>query len=197
MNNVKIFTIMIASCILSVTSSLGDGAELLPSLRAQLSRVVNAYGYTQLRPLLILNDWNGMNVWTNNDFRGLSRSVTNHWDEVLSMLPEISTNQSERLIVMAAGVVQGEQRFLSCVESVANAALSNKVNAIELRFYKSQCSFADPSAVSSLVRRYQEPAISNLIMKMSSAGAYPQGVGRIFSGEEKELYLDAVHDGLR
>ena len=111
-------------------------------------------------------------------------------------MPEISTNQSERLIVMASGVVMGEERYLACISSVADMVLSNKLTSSELRFYKMRCSILDHRATSSLVRRYQEPAISNLIMKLHAAGAYPQGVSDIFSGEAKEFYLDAVHDGL-
>ena len=196
MNNGRTFMTMVVSFMLLLNSSLGDVVDLLPSLRGLLSGIVDTYGRDRLKPLLILNDWEELNVWTNSDFRSLSQSVTNNWKEVLSLMPEVSTNQSERLIIMAAGVVRGEDQFLARIESLADAVLSNKVNVTEFRFYKTQCAIVDHYAASSLVRRYQEPAISNLIMKLSSAGVYSQGVSRIFSGEEKELYLDAVHDGL-
>lgn len=176
--------------------ALGDSSELLSNIRQPLSRVIENYGTKRLRPLVILNDWEGLNVQTNVDFENLSRIVANRWGEVLSLMPEISTNQAERLVVVAAGVGVGETNFLARIGQMADMALSNRVSAAELRFYKTQCSIADHHAVSSLVRRYQEPPISNLIMKLNAAGAYPQGVSRIFSGEAYEFDLDAVHDGL-
>ena len=52
------------------------------------------------------------------------------------------------------------------------------------------------SATSALVRRYDEPSISNLIMKVNAAGGISGGVADIFSGEEKRGYEDAVREGL-
>lgn len=176
--------------------ALGDNSELLSNVRRPLSRIVENYGTNRLRPLVIVNDWEGLNIQTNVDFENLSQIVTTSWDEVLSLMSEISTSQAERLIVVAAGVGVGETNFLSRVEKMADMVLSNKVSAAELRFYKTQCSIVDHHAVSALVRRYQEPPISNLIIKLNRAGAYPQGVSQIFNGEAKEFYLDAVHDGL-
>ena len=111
-------------------------------------------------------------------------------------MPAVTSNANDRLIVLAASIKPSEADFLSKLDALADLVLSNKVDQAELRWYRSECAIVDHYAASSLVRRYQEPAISNLIMKLSSAGVYSQGVSRIFSGEEKELYLDAVHDGL-
>lgn len=114
----------------------------------------------------------------------------------LSDMDSITTNHNERLIVIYAGVGLGETNFLVRINQMADFVLSNKVSLTELRFYKVQCGISDHHATSSLIRRYQEPSISNLIMKLNAVGAYPQGVSDIFSGEAKELYLDAVHDGV-
>lgn len=176
--------------------ALGDRSELFSNIRSPLSRIVEGYDTNRLRPFVILNDWEGLNIQTNADFESLSRIVSTSWGDVLNLMPEISTNQAERLIVVAAGVVVGETNFLTRVDQMADMVLSNKISSVELRFYKTQYSISDHYAVSVLVRRYQEPSISNLIMKLNTAGAYPQGVSHIFNGAAKELYLDAVHDGL-
>ena len=176
--------------------AFGESHELATNVRQPLLEIMDSYGRDELRPIILLNDWQGFNMTTNASFARLSQLVTNRWEEVLYTMPEISTNEAERLIVMASGVVRGEDRFISCIISVADMVLSNKLTSAELRFYKTRCSIADHYAASSLVRRYQEPAISNLIMKLNAAGCYPQGVSDIFSGDAKELYLDAVHDGL-
>lgn len=192
----KIMKIVMLLVVLSNCIAFGDNQEFVARIRQPLSRIVDEYGDDRLRLLMILNDWGGLNMQTNTDFRHLSQVVTNSWSDVLYMMPELSTNQSERLIVMAAGTVTGEQRYLYSVETAADMVLSNKINAAELRFFINRCTIADHRAVSTLLFRYQEPAISNLIMKLHSAGAYPQGVKDIFTGEEKESYLDALHDGM-
>ena len=174
----------------------GVSQDLVAQVRQPLLEVMDGLGRNRLRPLLLLNDWGGLGVVTNAAFVNLSRVVTNRWNEVLAAMPEIATDQAERLVVMGAGVVVGEERYLGSVSAVADMVMSNKLTVTELQFYRTQCSIADHYAASSLARRFQEPAVSNLIMKLEAAGAYQQGVSHIFSGEGKELYLDAVHEGL-
>ena len=123
----------------------------------------------------------------------MARMVADEWPCALADMDSITTNLNERLMVVYAGVGGGETNFLVRISQMADFVLSNKVSLAELRFYKTQCGLFDHHATSSLIRRYQEPAISNLIMKLYAAGAYPQGVSDIFSGEAKESYLDAVH----
>ena len=196
MNDVKkaILTAMVFVPLCAL--ALDDGPELLSSIRQSLSRIAASYGKNRLRPFVILNDWEALNMQTNVDFGTLSQIVTNRWDDILGIMPEISTNQAARLVVLAAGAGAGEADFLARIEKITDMVFSNKISSAELRFYKTQCGIIDHHAASSLVRRHQEAPISNLIMKLNAAGAYPQGVSSIFSGEEKELYLDAVHDGL-
>lgn len=133
---------------------------------------------------------------SNETFCAMSQMVANCWPRVLAGLDSITTNQNERLVVIYAGVGVGETNFLSRISQMADMVFSNKVSLAELQFYKTQWGIADHHAASVLVRRYQETSVSNLIMKLRSIGAYPQGVSHIFSGAERELYLDAVHDGL-
>lgn len=188
--------LLVLAMAMSFGVARGESQELVAQVRQPLLEVMDGMGRNRLRPLLLLNDWGRLGVVTNAAFVNLSHVVTNRWNEVLAAMPEIAKDQAERLVVMGAGVVVGEERYLGCVSAVADMVMSNKLTVTELQFYRTQCSLADHYAASSLVRRYQEPAVSNLIMKLNAAGAYPQGVSHIFSGEEKELYLDAVHDGL-
>ena len=193
MNRKKIW--MLAAGLIC-NAAIGESQSIVTSVRQPLYDIVECCGRSRLRSFLLLNEWDDLNIATNSAFARLSQFVTNHWDEVLAAMPEISTNQSERLVVMASGVVSGEDRYLACISSVADMVLSNKLTSAELLFYKTRCGIADHRTTSSLVRRYQDPAISNLIMKIYAAGGYPQGVSDIFSGDANEFYLDAVHDGL-
>ena len=147
--------------------------------------------YHQLR-----NEVHELGLSSNATFQAMARMVADEWPCALADMDSITTNRNERLMVIYAGVGAGETNFLVRIDQMADFVLSNKVSLAELRFYKTQCGMFDHQATSSLIRRYQEPPISNLIMKLNAVGVYPQGVSDIFSGEAKELYLDAVHDGV-
>ena len=190
----KLLCMLVSSLVFAADLTGSEG--IVMSVRQPLSEVMSSCARANLRTILLLNDWQGLGLFTNSAFARLSDVVTNRWPEVLAEMPAISTNQAERLIVLASGTVTGEERFLLNVNTVADMVLSNKLTSAELQFYETRCSIADHHAASSLIRRYQEPPISNLIMKLNAAGAYPRGVSDIFSGEARELYLDAVHDGV-
>lgn len=171
-------------------------ADECESVRERLSDLVHQMGYEFPDYRQIKEDADGLNLSTNVTFLIMSQLITENWTNVIARLDTISTNYNERLLVLYAGVGIGERNFLARIDYLSDMALSNKVSLAELRFYKTQCGIVDHYAASSLVRRYQEPAISNLIMKLDAVGVYPRGVSRIFSGEAKLLYEDAVREGL-
>ena len=179
-------------CVLAYPCLSWDGGavrEKLSLLKRQMGGDIPEYH--QLR-----NEVHEFGLSSNATFRAMAQMVAAEWPCALANMDSITTNLNERLMVVYAGVGGGETNFLVRISQMADFVLSNKVSLAELRFYKTQCGIFDHHATSSLIRRYQEPAISNLIMKLHTAGAYPQGVSDIFSGEAKESYLDAVHDGL-
>ena len=174
----------------------GENAQCCAVVRAQLLALRLQMGGTLPEYHQLREEAFELGLQSNAVFQAMSRTVKGSWAEVLDGLGAITTNQTERLVVLYAGVEVGETNFIAKISQVADMVLSDKVTLAELKFYKTQCGIADHHAASSLVRRYQEVSISNLIMKLNAAGACPQGVSHIFSGEAKELYLDAVHDGL-
>ena len=196
MNKIKKFV----SLVLAITglSILANPAGLsyCEDVRRQLMSLKQQLGdslsdYRQLR-----EEIHELGLITNSTFVTMSQYVSANWTNVIAGIDLITTNSNERLLVLYAGVGAGETNFLSRIDCLADMVSSNSVSLAELRFYKTQCAIVDHSAANSLIVRYQEPAISNLIMKLNAVGIYPQGVSDIFSGEAKELYLDAVNDGL-
>lgn len=192
----KKMLISVVSVVLVVTETNATEQGVEREIRRALDGIERCYSPSTLRKHYLSNEWEFVNLGTNEFFIALSRAVSNDWSVALACLPNVSTNDSERMMIVAAGTIAGESNFLARIDVAADMVLSNKLTSSELVFYRTQCSIADHYAASSLVRRYHEPAISNLIMKLNAAGCYPRGVSDIFSGDAKELYLDAVHDGL-
>lgn len=185
--------VLIVQLCVQAESVLTGGCECV---RERLSILEHQMGNAFPEYRQIIEDADGLGLSSNATFLTMSQLITENWTNVLAGLDAISTNLNERLIVLYAGVGVGETNFLARIDCLADMALSNRVSLSELRFYKTQCSIVDHYAASSLVRRYQEPAISNLIMKLDAAGLYPRGVSDILSGEAKLLYEDAVREGL-
>jgi len=165
------------------------------SVRSTLSSLRADYGARFPRAGLIREDWNGTRIATNRYFCALQGVVTNQWRDVLSCLPGV-TNQDDRLIVIAAGAANSESDYLARIDTMADMVLSNKVSTFELIYFRNRCSAANHYAESVFLRRYNENAISNLIMKVKVAGGLPEDVSEIFSGEGKRWYETAVREGL-
>lgn len=147
--------------------------------------------YYQLR-----EGWEDFGITSNADFIALRQCMSTNWTNAIRNLSEISTNRCVRLVVIASMAEGGVTNFLSRVDEMTNLVISNRVDVGELRFFRQRCYDVDPDAASVLVREYQDPAISNLIMKIFRAGGFPSGVNSIFDGTSKALYEDMSSDGL-
>lgn len=147
------------------------------------------------RSIQIREDWNGTGMSANRHFNALRNFVSNHWQNVLANL-NCFTNQDDRLIVIAACAVNNEADYLARIDCLADQVLSNRAATVELTYFENRSADISHFAASALVRRYNEPSISNLIMKVNSAGGISGGVANIFSGEEKRWYETAVQEGL-
>ena len=143
----------------------------------------------------IREDWKGTGISANRHFNSLQNFASNHWQNVLLNL-NCLTNQDDRLIVIAACAVNNEEDYLARIDCLADMVLSNRATTVELTYFVNRSADVSHSATSALVRRYDEPSISNLIMKVNAAGGISGGVADIFSGEEKRGYEDAVREGL-
>lgn len=152
---------------------------------------VNAPTYHQLR-----EGWEDFGITSNADFIALRQCMSTNWTDAIRNLSEISTNRCVRLVVIASMAEGGVTNFLSRVDEMTNLVISNRVDMGEFRFFRQRCYDVDPDAASVLVREYQDPAISNLIMKIFRAGGFPSGVNSIFDGTSKTLYEDMSADGL-
>lgn len=171
------------------------GTNLIVDVVASLREIREDYGGRFPRSGMIREDWRETRIETNESFRTLRCGVTNQWNAALQQLLCV-TNQDDRLIVMAACAAHTEEEYINRVGYLAAMAISNQLSTVEFQFFKNRCAVANHFAASVLVRRYNEPMISNLIMKVNSAGGFPSGVDSIFTGEEKQLYEEAVEEGM-
>ncbi len=163
-------------------------SELL-ALRSQAN--ISADSYYEF-----IEDWKSENVTTNAGFIALEQAVNSNWRAVLSGIAEVTTNREDRLVLMAALSCSGETNFLQRIDAVADMVISNQLTLGEMFFFENRCYGRDHFAASVLVRRCHEPAVSNLIRKVETAGGYPDGTDNLFNGEAKRSYEAGVESGL-
>ena len=176
--------------VTAATNAVEEINSILRSLRSD-------YGQERGFPSLIQirEDWRGAGISANRHFDSLRNIASNHWQNVLTNL-NCFTNQDDRLIVIAACAVNNEEDYLARIGCLADMVLSNRATTVELTYFENRTADISHFAASALVRRYNEPSISNLIMKVNAAGGISGGVADIFSGEEKRWYESAVREGL-
>jgi len=182
--------VLCSMCAAATTNVAIDVGAFIAALRGD-------YGHGGRFPqsILILEDWQGTGILTNGHFRLLQGAASNQWQSVWASL-NCLTNSDDRLVVIAAGAANNEADYLARISFLADMVLSNKVSSVELRYFVNRCSDVNHFVASTLVRRYDEPSVSNLIMKVNAAGGFPGGVSDIFSGEDKRWYENAVREGL-
>ena len=185
-------------CIVAVWSVYATAAtNVVEEVNSILRALRSDYGQERNFPssIQIREDWNGTGMSANRHFNSLRNFASNHWQNVLVNL-NCFTNQDDRLIVIAACAVTNEADYLARIDCLADMVLSNRAATVELTYFENRSADISHFAASALVRRYNEPSISNLIMKVNSAGGISGGVADIFSGEEKRWYESAVREGL-
>lgn len=179
-------------CLLIVHAEVG----WMDALRVNLEYLHNTAGVTDASYSEMKENWDGLNIETNCGYQMIEKVLSNHWESAFSRIDEVATNREDRLVLLAAGSCSGQTNFLLRMSCLVDLALAGRLSLMELKFFETQCMLKDSWGASVLVREYYRPNVSNLILKIERAGGYPNGVTNIFNGADKELYEDAVFDGL-
>lgn len=185
-------------CIIALWSVYATAAtNVVEEIDSILRTLRFDYGQARGFPssIQIREDWNGVGISANRHFNSLRNFASNHWQNILANL-NCFTNQNDRLIIIAACAANNEADYLARIGCLSGMVLSNRATTVELTYFENRSADISHFAASALVRRYNEPSISNLIMKVNAAGGISGGVADIFSGEEKQWYEDAVREGL-
>lgn len=134
--------------------------------------------------------------WFRNNpvYRSFSSVVSNGWDEVLTSLPAIATNDLERLLVLGVGKQYGEDFYIDFMGRLSDMKTNNVITASEFAWARASTRY---DLMSCLIRRYQEPKVIELVNKYKVS--IPSQTNRwngILSGAAYTNYLEEVSIGL-
>ena len=147
-------------CAVATTNLVTELNMVLGAIRQDYEQ--NGHGRYP-RSISILEDWRDTGISSNQHFNVLRGVVGNQWRDAWISLNSI-TNKDDRLMIIAAGAANNEADFLARIDFLADLVLSNRVSSVELTYFENRCADISHFAASALVRRYNEPAISNLIL---------------------------------
>ena len=131
---------------------------------------------------------------TNTVYRAFSTVVSNDWAEVLALLPNVATNDLERLFVLGVGKQYDEDFYVDYMGVLSDMKTNSLITAKEFNWARASTRY---DLMSCLIRRYQEPKVIGLVNKYKiSLPAHTNLWNSILSGAAYTNYLEEVEIGL-
>ena len=120
--------------------------------------------------------------------------VSNNWQEIFLRIDNYATNVVDRILIENTSYFLGEDAYLECLSHLAGKVIANEISFEELECLQANA-WHNHAVASALYRRYQEPAVSNLVIKLQRAGVSTNKCQRILSGEENAHYHSLLVKG--
>ena len=126
-------------------------------------------------------------------YQEFARIVSNNWQSVLTSFSAVGTNEAERIALVGVGKSFGEDFYIAYGITLANLYQEHIVTSNELEWYIASRLI---SLDTCLIRRYQEPQVTNFVSKLKVAFPARSTWDRILSGVAYTNYLEEVEAGL-
>lgn len=126
-------------------------------------------------------------------YQEFARAISNNWQSVLTSFSAVGTNEAERIALVGVGKSFGEDFYIAYGITLANLYQEHIVTSNELEWYIASRLI---SLDTCLIRRYQEPQVTNFVSKLKVAFPARSTWDRILSGAAYTNYLEEVEAGL-
>ena len=107
---------------------------------------------------------------------------------------DYTTNVIDRVLLENTATFLGEEAYLGYLSILADKVISQEIPLEELECLRMNA-WHNHAVSSVLYRRYQDPAVSNLVLKLQSAGVGTNTCHRILSGEVNAHYSTLLEKG--
>ena len=166
--------------------------NIASTIRAQFDNV-----YANMPPQYMMHGVLVENIdelYKESAYSSFADSVTNDWREILANLGQIATNEVERLLIIGVGLHYDEDFYLDYCSVLCDMHTNGLITAEELLNGRASHRY---DLNSSLIRRYQEPKVIEIVNKLKLA--MPQQTNywnSVLSGAAYTNYLEEVAAGL-
>ena len=120
-------------------------------------------------------------------------TISNNWQDALSSFLSIGTNETKRLAVLGVGKSFDDNFYIAYCNALADLQQRGFITIQELRWSLAS-SFTNLD--TCLIRRYQEPQVTNLVVKLKEIFPNNSQWEDVLSGASYTNYLEEVEAGL-
>lgn len=171
--------------------SMVNGLEVEKNAWAQLTNTISR---KELRNNLAVDESINFDQFMRcAPYQEFARVISNNWQSVLTSFLAVGTNEAERIALVGVGKSFGEDFYIAYGITLANLYQEHIVTSNELEWYIASRLI---SLDTCLIRRYQEPQITNFVSKLKVAFPARSTWDRILSGAAYTNYLEEVEAGL-
>ena len=151
----------LAICVVFATlSSIADFAELREAIDVVVTNV-------KRKSLRVFTDGEigGQHICRHPSYQALASLVSNDWQNIVGNVGNIATNQTERYLLLATGFQYGWDFHLPFFTKVADECLVGNISSNEVAWFEAYST--KPGLVEQLYYRNSEPAVTNLLHKLT------------------------------
>ena len=171
--------------------SMVNGLEVEKNAWAQLTNIISR---KELRNNLAVDESINFDHFMRcASYQEFARVISNNWQSVLTSFSAVGTNETERIALVGVGKSFGEDFYIAYGITLANLYQEHIVTSNELEWYIASRLI---SLDTCLIRRYQEPQVTNFVSKLKVAFPARSTWDRILSGVAYTNYLEEVEAGL-
>ena len=156
-NKITITAFVVAIALLSFADA--------NDIRMSVSNVVANVDTDDLMTFSI-GDVGGQQICKSQAYRALALQVSNDWQNILGSLGTITTNQTERRLILGTGFQYGWEFHLPFLTRVADQCLAGHISTNDVIWLEGYST--KPGLIDQFYYRNHEPAVSNLVMKLMS-----------------------------
>ena len=151
---------------LLLAAALVDGAFAdTVDVRDALCAVTTNVNQRTLRTYTI-GEVGGQHICDTASYRHLAQIVSNDWQNILGSLGTITTNQTERRLILGTGFQYGWDFHLPFLTRVADQCLAGHISTNDVIWLEGYST--KPGLIDQFYYRNHEPAVSNLVIKLMS-----------------------------
>lgn len=122
----------------------------------------------------------------------LATVVSNNLDHVFASFGLCATSQIERLVLMHAGWAYDDRYYLNFYGRLLDKSFEGHLPFEELRWYNS--AHRNPIRLNCLAINYDQPGVSNIVLRYQCVSGRTNYCGRVLSGAAKAEFMTLYNE---
>ncbi len=181
--------VMVMTVLAFIDGACADSA----AVREALEIVTTNVNRKTLR-IFTLGEIGGQHVCTNASYQSLSQIVSNDWQNIIGSLGTITTNQTERRLILGTGFQYGWDFHVPFLSRVADECIAGNISTNDVTWLEGYST--KPGLIDQFYYRHSEPAVSNLVLKLMSIDGMTNHWMEVLSEDATQRVQEYISAGI-